>query len=322
MINFLRKLILPAAIVLFCFLIGANAYVAWKNLKIIESSAAQRLDASDLQADIVAVQLDLQAIENGQHGYLLTGDDTYLVPFTQAVETLPAHLSNLRARLVNRPAQELDIEQQLESVAAGKIAEANETIQLRQKGYRHRAFVIVDSNRGKELMDKSRSLLASLTATETARITNSQQQFAGSTRKALTDAAFGSLILLAVTIVTLFAFHYRAQWLRIANDRQAKSLRATEETLHRLTSTISTSVRTTLADLEAQAETLLRVDGGFLPRVGQQRVEWMHDATRHLNRVLDEYLDPRPAADVAQIPARSSRGSGNGQADFTHSQSA
>ncbi len=150
------KIVLPFTIVLFCALIGYNASVASKNLRAIKDNAAQRLEASDVQAAIHAVDLDLHAIESGQRGYLLTGDDSYLAPFTQAVANLPVHLSDLRSHLAGRPNEERAIEKQLESVAEAKIDDANETIRLRQKGYRHRAFVLVDSNRGKELMDQSR----------------------------------------------------------------------------------------------------------------------------------------------------------------------
>lgn len=300
MTNALRKIVLPATIAIFCALIGYGAYLASNNLSTIKNNAAQRLDASDAQADITAVQLDLQAIETGQHGYLLTGDDSYLAPFQQAVANLPVHFSNLRSRLANRPAEERAIEKDIESVASAKIDEANETIRFRQKGYRHRAFVIVDSNRGKELMDKARSLLSSLSSTESSKVAQYQQQLKGSISSAVAQSALASLVLLAVTVLTLFAFQWRTKRLEVAYHEQAELLRASTEKLEQLTSAVSSGIRGTLVEMQNQAESLLRTDGGFLPRLGQQRVEWMCDASRHLNKLLDEMLEPRRVGESPQ----------------------
>ena len=296
--NALRKIALPFSIVVFCVLIGLNAYVTWKNLKIIQRNAAQRVTASDVQSDIVAVQLDLENLDNGQRGYLLTGDSSYLAPYTAATQKLPADFAKLRSQLADRPARERALETDLEAIASGKISEAEETLRLRQKGYRHKAFLIVASNRGKELMDKAQSLIASLMATESLTVGQSQRDFSGSVAQSLQEAALANGILLLVTVITLLAFHYGSRRLERAYTQQAEALRATSAQLERLTSTLSSSVRSTLHDMEIQADHLLHAHGGFLPRQGQEGAEWLHNASCHVRRVIDDLLQP-PAVEHA-----------------------
>lgn len=292
MTNALRKIALPATIAIFCALIGVNAYVAAKSLKVIANFAALRADAADAQSAIVAVDLDLQHIESGQRGYLLTGNDSYLTPYTEAVQKSPKDFSALRSRLARRTAQERSFESDLEAVTESKIDDADQTIRLRQKGYRHRAFLIVDSNRGRDLMDKARSLVDSLSAMETHNIAQYQQQLTGSTHAALEQGLLANLALLALTIIVLIAFDWSGKRLERAHRRQADELRATSETLERWTAALSTNVRATLTELQIQSDNLLNVDGGFLPRQGQEKAQWIRDASCYVGRLIDDLLQP------------------------------
>lgn len=293
----LWKVALFATIAIFCAFIGTNAYLASKNLNIIQRNAALRLAASDVQSNIVAVRLDLEDLQKGQQAYLLTGDESSLAPYTSAVQQLPSHLTALRSHLAGK---DRAIESDLETLTKGKISEAEETIALRQKGYRHRAFLIVDSGRGKEMMDKAESLLASLAATESAAVSQYQQQFSSSVSTAQTQVVMANLLLLAVTILTLIAFHYRSRRLRTAYVEQANSLRATTAQLDRLTSTLSSSVLTTISDMQAQSEYLLNVHGGFLPRQGQEGTEWLYNASRHVHSVINSLLQPDTSSNAPE----------------------
>jgi len=300
MTNLLRNLALSATILLFCALISFNAYVASKNLKSIQGYAAERIDASEAQSDVIAVWLDLQAIENGQRGYLLTGDESYLAPYEQGTANLPAHLAAIRSRLAARSAEERAAENELESVAQAKIADADETIRLRQKGYRHRAFVIVDSNRGKELMDKAHSLLASMSATEAANLPHFQQELTTSIATAERQSLLANVGVLALTVLALVLFAQSRQRVQAAYKRQTAELRATAEKLDRLNAAISGDIRSTLADMQECADNLQRVDGGFLPRTGQEKVQWIYDASRYVNGLL-ENLQRHPNEGIAAI---------------------
>ena len=290
MTNFLRKIALPATIAFFCALIGLNAFVASKNIKAIQHCAALRLDASDARADVVAVQLDLQAIETGQRGYLLTGDPSYLAPYTQAKEKLPADFSALRSRLAAGSAEDRAAEADIEKLSQAKIEEADETIRLREKGYRHRAFLIVGSNRGKDLMDRARVLVGRLSDTQSKNVAQFDRQFSQDVARALGRSVLASAILLALTILALFAFHQQTNRIERTYARQKEQLRATSEKLARFTSTLGDDVYTSVTEMTTQAERLLNIDGGFLPRQGQQRAEWIHDASRHVERVVGDLL--------------------------------
>ena len=301
MTNALRKIALPTTIAIVCTLILINARIATKNLNAIQAFAAQRTDAAEIQSAIAAVDLDLQHVESGQRGYLLTGDASYLAPYNAALQKLPQDFSALRARLNDRSAQERALETELRAVTESKIDDADETIRLRQKGYRHRAFLVVDSNRGKELMDKAQSLLASLLTIETRNVAEYQQQLAAGERTAMSQTWLASAILLAVTVLALLVFHLQSKRLEEVLKQQTAQLQATAGKLDRLTTAVSSDVRLTLTEMQTQAGYLLNSDAGFLPRQGQERAQWLYEATRYMNGVLIGLLEDRPSAEIVDI---------------------
>src|SRR3954451_4816119 len=180
-------------------LIIANAYSTSRNFQGIRANEALKQQSAALQDEISAVELNLLDVEAGQRGYLLTGDSSYLERYNQATAQLPAHFSRLRTELAERPQEERTSESQLEELTQSKLAEAAETIHLRQQGYRHRAFGIVDSNRGKQLMDDARARVAALSAAETEAPSRYQQETDAKINTAVNQMVRSTGILLLLT---------------------------------------------------------------------------------------------------------------------------
>ena len=77
MTNTLRNIALRITVALLCGLVLLNAYLVAKNLKLIQKTTSERMEAADVQADISNVVVDLQGMEANQRGYLITGDRSY-----------------------------------------------------------------------------------------------------------------------------------------------------------------------------------------------------------------------------------------------------
>src|SRR2546425_6321645 len=136
--------------------IAWNAYLAVNHVKQMQRIAALTLESSMIQADISGVLKDLTDMETGQRGYLLTGDPSYLQPYTDAKGRIGTDFAGLRAGLATRAEPERSLVSQMESLANSKQEEMERSISLRQQGYRHRAFMLVNSNEGMQYMDKLR----------------------------------------------------------------------------------------------------------------------------------------------------------------------
>ena len=195
----IRKAALQIGVPALLAFIAWNAYLAVSHLKRERETSALTLESSALQAELSGVFRDLTDMETGQRGYLLTGDPSYLQPYTEAKGRIGTDFAGLRAGLANRAQRERSIESQLESLANSKQAEMERTITLRQQGYRHRSFKLVDTNEGKDYMDEIRGIASSLSSAEGS----NSLRFNGERVAALKRAL--SVIILANSVLLLIA---------------------------------------------------------------------------------------------------------------------
>jgi CHASE3 domain sensor protein len=267
-----------------------NAYLAVNHLKQMQHIAARTLEGSTMQANISSVLKDLTDMETGQRGYLLTGDPSYLQPYTDAKGRIGTDFADLRAGVANRAESERSQESQLESLAAEKQTEMERTISLRQQGYRHRAFMLVDSNEGTEYMDRARGLLSSLSVAQTNNFDRLERERNTNLSKALIETIVSNLCLVVLTacLFGLVRYHGQALEQETAKSRQALAVRDLQ--LEKLTFALSNQARSKTSAIEANARLLLDNYGGFLPRQGHEYAEQIKEASIQMEQLRQDLV--------------------------------
>ena len=281
----MKRIVLAVLTVTLLLFAALNAYLALNDVVRMQKIVAQTTQTSTLRADISNVLKDLTDMETGQRGYLLTGDDSYLQPYTEASAHISTHLANLRTGLTQRPEREWSLQPEIESLAKSKEAEMARSVSLRQRGYRHRAFMLVNSNEGQGYMEKARTRLASLSATESINFETLERERNASARQALTQTIAASSCLLIVT-GCLVAFIRRQSQTRereVAEIRQ--ELAGRDLQLAKLTSILSNQARSKTSAMEENARLLLQEYGGFLPRQGHECAEQIMEASLQMERL-------------------------------------
>jgi len=161
----------------------------------------------------------IQEAETGQRGFLLTGDLTYLDPFTTARRELPAAEAELRYLTGDNAEQQARLDQ-LRPIIAEKVAELARTTERMQAGDQAGALAIVRTNTGRDLMRRIRA-----TVTEFDRAEVELQATRGE------RAAFRRSILAAVIIIALFLAAALA-WLVVRTDQhRTRELRSANDAL-------------------------------------------------------------------------------------------
>ncbi len=144
--------------------------------------------------------------ETGQRGYLLTKKVSYLEPFNAARAVISQRLHQLRRLTKDNPYQQQKLDA-LESILAGKIAELNETIRLRNnKGY-EAALQVVLTNRGKQLMDNARTVASEIKAEETKLLNQRSEAAATSARTTTSVVGLGSLLAFGLIPLATFTIN-------------------------------------------------------------------------------------------------------------------
>jgi diguanylate cyclase (GGDEF)-like protein len=99
--------------------------------------------------------------ETGQRGFLLTGQEQYLVPYVAAMQGIEVKLKQLSAKAERD--QLLGVRmQELDQFVHQKLAELAETIQLRRSQSLEAAMRVVSTGQGKAAMDAIRGIIGDL----------------------------------------------------------------------------------------------------------------------------------------------------------------
>ncbi len=281
----IRKVVLQIAAPALLAFIAWNAYLAVAHLKQMQKLTALTLESSSLQAEVSGVLKDLTDMETGQRGYLLTGNPAYLQPYTDAKGRIGRDFAGLRLGLANRAERERSMESQVESLATSKQAEMEHSITLRQQGYRHRAFKLVDSNEGMEYMDKARELLSSLSAAETSSFAGFDREKNASLSKAFKDTIVANSCLLVLTACLFGLIRYHGQKLEQEAGQSRQALAVRDLQLEKLTSALTNQARSQTSAIEINARLLLQNYGGFLPRQGHEYAEQIREASAEMEQL-------------------------------------
>jgi CHASE3 domain sensor protein len=286
----IRKTALQLGAAALLALILWNGYVAVTHLKQMQKIAALTLQSATIQAKISGVLNDMTDMETGQRGFLLTGNPSYLRPYTQAKDRIAADFASLHAGLVNRGESEQSIESQLESLASSKQAEMEHTIALRQQGYRHRAFKLVDSNEGMEYMDKARELLSSLAGAETSSFAAIETERIASQSKASKEAILANMALLVMAVCLFALVRFDRRVLEQQAAQSAARFASHDFQLSNLMSALSNQARSKTSAIEANARLLLQEYGGFLPRHAHECAEQIEEASVELEQLRQQLV--------------------------------
>ena len=295
----IRKIVLQFGTIALFALMVWSAYLALSRFNERGRIADLAVESSRMEAAVSTVLQDLTDMETGQRGYLLTGTLDYLLPYNGAKDKIALDFAGLRAALAKSPQSEQATELQLESLANSKMAEMERTISLRQQGYRHRAFKLVDSNEGFEYMGEMRGLLSSLSTTENHRFASLQAEKNDRLEKAFREILVTNLSLFALAICLFAGLRYHGQRLEHDAVESREELIVRDGQLRKLTSALSTQARAKTSTIEQNAYLLLEHYGDFLPRQGHEYAEQIKEASTQMEQLRQDLIgDGPPPADL------------------------
>lgn len=194
-------------------IVGTTIWLAERGNRLFELSALQRA------IRIAAVELrdNLRTAESSQRGFLLTGNQIYLAPFDTAKTRARQELADL-GRVLPPDAPNRAMLPRLSESVSEKIADMENSIALKVAGRDVDAMALVQSNRGKSLMDEINVFLygAILTADENATLHGAEQQRNAALLRWI--SAGGAVVIIMVVFVVAFTVYRNEQDLKLARD--------------------------------------------------------------------------------------------------------
>jgi PAS domain S-box-containing protein len=146
-------------------LLAANGYVSRQAVRVVTGNDRLLAHTQEVLTALEALQSTVTDAETGQRGYVLTGKESYLGPYQEARASIPARLARLRSLTADNPVQQGRLPL-LDGKVRAKLAELEETVELRRKEGIDAALAVVETDRGASLMSGIREIVASMKAEE------------------------------------------------------------------------------------------------------------------------------------------------------------
>ena len=195
------------------------ALLSYQSLQMTTVTAANLTQSIEVLGRLQGLLSILKDAETGQRGFLLTGEESYLTPYTDAKDALPDELKAMRALFANRSEQRRRLDG-LESLANLKMAELESTIAARRAGRPEAALAIVHTDRGKIYMDRIRAAVSDMESAERQLIAQRAQESrsAAAVALAITLGGTGVLLFLIAGAAVVASRDFRARqtqvWIR------------------------------------------------------------------------------------------------------------
>ena len=240
------------------FVISVLCYQDWQRYGIAFAKIQQSRRILTLNETLLDRMRDA---ETGQRGFLLTGQPEYLAPYQAAIDRLPSEMNELQS-LASEDSDLRSRFLRLQPLIADKLAELRRTIDLRRSAGADAALGVVQTNQGKQTMDRIRGIALELESTENTRWL-----------VAWNDLQSGAAHLRIVTLLG-------AVLLVVLVGIGGAALRSASGRMHRLIVELNESKRAAEQDREMLRATLYSIGDGV---IATDR----HGAVRMMNAVAE-----------------------------------
>ncbi|RUX86646.1 CHASE3 domain-containing protein [Mesorhizobium sp. M7A.F.Ca.CA.004.08.1.1] len=147
-----QSLPLVAGFAVLVLIVGSRAMLV-EEQRANRAAAREAIEYQQLLSGLLSLA---QEAENGQRGYLLTGEKSYLEPYRSAVRAIPGQLARIDS-LTAPDDQLVQPINHIKDALSQKQAELAETIALYDQGNATNALDLVRSGQGKAVMDEIRT---------------------------------------------------------------------------------------------------------------------------------------------------------------------
>jgi methyl-accepting chemotaxis protein len=185
---------------LILFIIGSLAYSNTSKLLVDAEWTEHTHKVLAGLHNIIAKATDL---ETGQRGFVITGEERFLQPFHAASKTIYEEFDQVKALTSDNPQQQQRLER-IRPLLGDKIAELEETIDLRRDVSFAAALQVVLTDKGKKIMDEIRVIISDMVAEEEKLLLSRSETSEKSANTAQSSIIFG--ILISTILIAILGF--------------------------------------------------------------------------------------------------------------------
>jgi PAS domain S-box-containing protein len=197
------------SLVLLVLLVTLMVPLTFRAFRQTEKAAEARRHVFVLLSNSNGLLTYLIDAETGQRGFLLTGDATFLQPYTIALKEINSHLEILHKTTMDAAAiKHLVV---LGPLIDAKLSELSQVIELRKKNNLIDAVMLVSKGNGKPLMDSIRNEISSFNRLEEELLAQSDADVQSHLKTLFITIGLCSLVMLILAAAFIYLIYRESQ---------------------------------------------------------------------------------------------------------------
>lgn len=227
------------------FILVVLGVVSYQNTTGLIENSRQKVHTYQELESLEKVLSNLKDTETGQRGYIITGEDSYLEPYRSGISAVNQTIQHLREMTSDNPNQQRRIDA-IEPLVAAKLAELNETIDLRKNKGFDAAAKVVRTDKGKNVMDDIRKVIKEIDTEERMLLVQRINKMQASSSNTISAIVYGIPLAFALLVLV-------GSWVTRTITRQLR------ESVAQLSASSSEILATTTQVASGAAETAASV---------------------------------------------------------------
>lgn len=179
----------------------ANGLLSYQMIGRLLRNERMVVHTREVLGELEQAMASLVTAESSQRGFILTGDEVYLEPYTDNLKGIPEHLANLERLTADNPLQQ-ERARELKRLVDRRLAIIQGSLAARRTQGLEAARQVVLSGRGKAAMDAIRALAAEMKREEERLLGLRRQESEASGRFALASVVAANLLGMVLVVVT------------------------------------------------------------------------------------------------------------------------
>jgi signal transduction histidine kinase/CHASE3 domain sensor protein len=155
------ELLISGALLAVLLIVCLNSWLALRSVRVLSNSEYWVSHTWQVINAVEQVISSAKDAETGNRGFLLTGDESYLEPYTRAVHELPAEIDRVQQLTADNLAHQRRIVE-MRAVVEQRLQLLQQGITARQTGETDSLHLLVLSGTGKAEMEHLRSIVATM----------------------------------------------------------------------------------------------------------------------------------------------------------------
>ena len=250
-----NRFLIPSLLLLAIVIVAGNAVVAYRAVKTVGYADYWVQHTWEVMFQVERIMGTAKDAETGTRGFVISGNDAYLEPYTSAQRDMPAQL-DLFLTLTRDNDSQKDRLEEMRSVIQSRFATLSNAIVVRRTQGFVGNLALVKTGTGRAEMTHLREVADRIEQEERRLLQQRLAESAASTRRALLSVAVASgLDFLLIAFVFYYFAHERQ--LRLAKEEIAESLavahsvaQARSQEIQQLNTELEERVRQRTADLQ------------------------------------------------------------------------